>query len=73
MRGRSQSDAVLTKKSFPMRSIPERFRSAGAGGRKRACQIPAGETSLQVCSTYILMQEAGVEAIAGADGIDNFD
>ena len=53
-----------------MFGVAEGFGAAGARRGERAGEVAAGEAGWQVCAADVLMKESGVEAVAGADGID---
>ena len=53
--------------------VAKRFGAAAARRRKRSGHISKRETIFKFCAADELMQKSGVETIAGANRIDNFD
>ena len=51
--------------------VTKRFGAAGASGGKGRGQITEMQAGLEVCAAQELMQETGVEAVAGADWVNN--
>ena len=53
-----------------MLDLAESFSASGACSRERPGPIAAVKTCLQIRTSHVLMQKAGVEAVARPDGID---
>src|SRR6202021_3854206 len=61
---------VLQEESFAMGRGTESFRAARAGSGECSGFVSAGQAGRQIAASQVLMKESGVEAVAGADGVD---
>ena len=62
--------AYFGKEAFAVSRVAEGFSATGASRRECSGPVAAGEAFAQVSAAHELVQESGVEAVAGADGID---
>src|SRR6266481_1791991 len=62
--------AVLAQEALAIFLVAERFCSSRASDRESACTVAAGQAGCQIGASKILVQETGVETIAGADRVD---
>ena len=58
------------EEALAMRGVAEGFRAAGTRCRESAGEVTASQARWQVGSMDVFVQEAGVEAVAGADGVN---
>src|SRR5713226_6133015 len=62
--------AVLAQEAFAIFLVTERFCSSRASDGESARAVTAGQAGGEIGATEVFVQEASVEAIAGADCID---
>jgi len=64
---------VLPEKFLPALAITKGFGAAGTGGGERAREVSPAEAGIEIGAAHVLRKKAGIEAVSGADGIDEID
>src|SRR5689334_2696199 len=67
------SRGVFREEAVTILPVAEGFGTSGPGDGERAGAVAAGQAGGEVRSSQIFVQEAGVEAVPGADGVHGGD
>src|SRR5258708_39716063 len=62
---------LKAEEGLSVQAVFESFCASRASGRQRPGHVASGQTCSKVLTSHVLVQEAGIEAVSSAHGIDS--